>query len=388
MIQEIKVTTFGSNKLVSLASGVIASANGDGGIEVISFDGNQWKLENYLEGHDADISALLRYSDNEVASASHDGSIRIWNWQSKHSSVSGTWRHTDEVRGLCAFDSNTVFSGSAYPECGAAVWDAKSYSKIRELDLDEKTYPVDYIGKVNCSTVVVLQTLIDLHLQLFDVETWQSRKTMTFELAASGIACGNDELLWVVAGHNQDYAVLIDLAIGELVNRLAVGQKVTAIAVAPSKHVIAGTEKGDVLVWDAQHYSLLHRISIHESGISQLETFEEGLALVGTFDGRIAMLKPESGEEIGTLKGHEGPVWAFARVSPHWVISGSGDRTLRLWDLRTRTEVARLDVDTIITAIARVPGASTIVAGDIGGGMHWIDLRLGPRPPLTTRSCG
>ena len=53
--------------------------------------------------------------------------------------------------------------------------------------------------------------------------------------------------------------------------------------------------------------------------------------------------------------------------------SGSHDRTVRLWNVATGFEVARLELDVPITALVTVaPGR--IVAGDKAGRVHWLEI--------------
>ena len=54
--------------------------------------------------------------------------------------------------------------------------------------------------------------------------------------------------------------------------------------------------------------------------------------------------------------------------------SGSyGDKTVRVWDLKSDTEIARLELDTPVTALI-APGPNLIVAGDKAGRLHWLEV--------------
>ena len=50
----------------------------------------------------------------------------------------------------------------------------------------------------------------------------------------------------------------------------------------------------------------------------------------------IKIWKLESGEEMKTLKGHSGSVYSVAfHNNKNILVSGSGDATIRIWDLDT-----------------------------------------------------
>jgi WD40 repeat protein len=53
--------------------------------------------------------------------------------------------------------------------------------------------------------------------------------------------------------------------------------------------------------------------------------------------------------------------------------SGSKDKTIRLWDLATGEEVARLELDASVTALVAV-GPNRLVAGDQGGILHCLEI--------------
>jgi WD40 repeat protein len=56
------------------------------------------------------------------------------------------------------------------------------------------------------------------------------------------------------------------------------------------------------------------------------------------------------------------------------VVSGSDDRTLRLWEAASGQEIARLDGDSVFLAIYVAPDGKSLAAGDSGGRVHLIDI--------------
>ena len=53
---------------------------------------------------------------------------------------------------------------------------------------------------------------------------------------------------------------------------------------------------------------------------------------------------------------------------------GLRDNTIRLWDVATGAETARLELDAPVRAIV-APGPNLIVAGDALGRLHWLEVR-------------
>jgi WD40 repeat protein len=56
------------------------------------------------------------------------------------------------------------------------------------------------------------------------------------------------------------------------------------------------------------------------------------------------------------------------------VISGSLDKTLKVWDLETGNCIATFTADAAIFCCAVTPDGRTIVAGDVSGRVHFLRL--------------
>ena len=117
----------------------------------------------------------------------------------------------------------------------------------------------------------------------------------------------------------------------------------------------------------------------------------EGRVISGSEDRTLRVWDLASGECQRTLEGHTGPVRAVA-VAEGRVISGSDDRTLRVWDLESGQEVARWEGEggfftcdaSVLDADAGGDSPSLLIAtGDTGGHVHVLQL-LGDRDTATS----
>ena len=84
-----------------------------------------------------------------------------------------------------------------------------------------------------------------------------------------------------------------------------------------------------------------HRYGLHINALAVVE--EQSLVICGhTLS--VTLLSLNSGETVVELTGHTHPVWSLA-VTPDGAlaISGSGDSTLRVWDLQTHACVGTLE---------------------------------------------
>ena len=111
-------------------------------------------------------------------------------------------------------------------------------------------------------------------------------------------------------------------------------------------------------------------------------------AVSGSYDRTLKLWDLERGETIRTLEGHTGWVLAVA-ITPDGqrAISGSNDHTLRLWDLSNGEEIASFAGEGPISCCAVLPDGTTFLAGDATGTLHFLRLVEAP-PSSTTRPPG
>ena len=75
------------------------------------------------------------------------------------------------------------------------------------------------------------------------------------------------------------------------------------------------------------------------------------------------------------LEGHSGAVTAVAVLADgSRALSGSDDRTLRLWDLSTGECLAEYMADAAMSCVAFARG-DLIVAGSVDGKLHILEIR-------------
>jgi WD40 repeat protein len=109
------------------------------------------------------------------------------------------------------------------------------------------------------------------------------------------------------------------------------------------------------------------------STVTALCLLPDGRLASGAWDNTIRLWDVTSGAEIARLEGHSGTVTALCLLPGGRLASGALDNTIRLWDLAQRCEIARLEVDAMVTSLAAPPDAP-LVAGDGRGLLHWLQI--------------
>ena len=79
-----------------------------------------------------------------------------------------------------------------------------------------------------------------------------------------------------------------------------------------------------------------------------------------------------------TFSGHEQDIYSldFARNGRH-IASGSGDRTVRIWDIDTDREIFNLSIEDGVTTVAISPDGQYVAAGSLDKSVRVWDARTG-----------
>jgi WD40 repeat protein len=91
-------------------------------------------------------------------------------------------------------------------------------------------------------------------------------------------------------------------------------------------------------------------------------------------DGTIRLWDVARGAEAARLEGHYREVNALCVLPDGRLASGSWDNTIRLWDVAVQQEISRLEVDAPIGCLTALPSDARLVAGDVLGRLHWLEV--------------
>ena len=110
-------------------------------------------------------------------------------------------------------------------------------------------------------------------------------------------------------------------------------------------------------------------IIAHKAQVLTINTMGEKIVL-GSMDGEVKIWKLQTGELLQTLVGHRGSVLASAFLDENTVVSGSYDRTLRIWNIINGQEFAHVALDGTVECLDTVYGSKKIFVGDRLGNVY------------------
>jgi WD40 repeat protein/DNA-binding SARP family transcriptional activator len=327
------------------------------------------QLYQTLTGHtDAVFAVCFSPDSRQIASAAADGAIRLWQIPSGRLQQTLV-DHTDAVNALAYAPDGRTLASAGRDRC-VRLWAVESGRCDRLLQAhahEVKALAFHPDGQL-LATVSYDQTI-----RLWQTATGQLYRTMQSETT---------ELLCVafhpdgktVAVNDRDHVIrLWEINSGRIsCTLLGHTNTIHALAFSPDgQSLVSGGWDKTIRFWDVPSGAALYTMQGYQNTIESIAigtgapTGCQYLAN-GNTDHLIHLWDTEQGRQLQTLHGHTGPVRAVA-FHPHGnrLVSGSADRTLRLWQIDQTKSVL---IQTIyghsaeITAVAFSPDGSFFVS--------------------------
>jgi WD40 repeat protein len=311
---------------------VLVSGHGDGKIRVwdieetppgLPLSGEEKeaapKLLRVLEGHTGMIGdgggAGLAFSpDGKVlASASHDTTVRLWNWQSGET-LQVLNEHTAPATGV-AFSPDGQWLASSSFDQSIILWDTQSGQQLRRL----KGHQNMVFGLQFLDSGLLASASSDNTIRLWDVQTGVTRLILQSHTAAvTGLA------VWEEQGQQRLYSASNDGTVkrwgGALPGQWLVGLpgEPFATAISPDgKIVLVGFVDGSLRTYDLATRQMLYEIKdAHKNKIVRLAFDTDGGRFVSGGDGaEVHVWKMEGDGKFSlekTLEGHDSLIHAVA----------------------------------------------------------------------------
>lgn len=340
----------------------LATGGADNQIRLFNLaDGKPGKV---LAGHAGPITSLKFTVDNtKLVSGSTDKSIRVWN------PVDGAvLARIDTPAAVTSLtlnqDSTQIISGGA--DNLIRVWTVPAT-------------PTKQIG-ATAIPVVALQISPDKKwlavpsaegkVDLVDLATSQVVKSFAGHVGAiTSLGFSANSARLITGGADKSVRIW-DVATGQPVAVLqGNGDVVTAVGLHPNgNQAVSGTADGKLAVWklDVPAGQPLAGDNGQPATVAAVSLDGKKLATAAVVDGKPAIqVRDIPGGVTQTLLGHEGPVSALA-FSPDntRIVSGSADKTTRIWTLADSKEIAKFAGHTnTVTAVAFSANGQQIASG-------------------------
>jgi cytochrome c len=150
------------------------------------------------------------------------------------------------------------------------------------------------------------------------------------------------------------------------------GGPVKGVAVsADGNRALTASFDYSVILWDLRKREPLAHLYGHEAAVNDVAFLQDGRAISASDDGTLAIWDLAGARRLARLSGHSGKVAALA-IAPDGrrAASAGWDRTVRVWDLATGTQVQELSAQDNVNALQYSPDGARILAGNSDGSIQ------------------
>ena len=331
-----------------------------------------------------------------LATASHDGSVRIWDAATRQQRTAFTASHY--ITGMAMAPDGTWLATGGHDK-SVRIWDAVTGQQ--RVTLTGHTDGVDAVAIAPDGTWLATGGH-DKSVRIWDAVTGQQRVTLTGHTDRVDAVAIAPDGTWLAATDDQAVRIWDPVVAQRPTTRIDYTGPVSAVAMAPDGTWLAtGGSDGSVRIWDAATrqqrtaFTASHHITgiviapdgtwlattshdksvrIWDAATGQQRTAfttkdpitgiviapdDIWLATTG-YDRSVRIWDAVTGQQCVTLTGHTGPVAAVA-IAPDgtWLATGGHDKSVRIWDAVTGQQRVTLTGHTDrVDAVAIAPDAT------------------------------
>jgi WD40 repeat protein len=358
------------------ADGRLLARGGTAGIAEIWDSGAGRKIQTF-KGHAGSVQALAFSPDGaRLATGGADGTLRVWDLSGPKDTASPTGPESTlkSVIPELSPDGRSLFTVDQRGVVRRRVelWDTAT----RRMRGGPIELPRWWLG--NCwSADGARLYLADEGKTIHVVETASGQVVRSFQVDAEPeqyvSALSPDERWFVHSGPGGSLRVRDARTGAEARTIRGFADRPQALAFMPGGSRLVGIDvSGNLTLWDFATGREVVTTKMAGLYVFTVRFSRDGTraALVGNrlglLNGEVRILDAESAREIWSLRGHTLTV-TDADFSPDGrrLVTASGDRTVRIWDLGTGQETLKLSGDPLVTTVRFVSGGRRLIGGSM-----------------------
>jgi len=315
----------------------IASASDDGTIRIWSTESGK-SIVQPMPAHEQEVkSVVVSHDGASIISGSWDKSVGVWNAQTGEATLP-PWRgHTKSVLSVSISPDGDLIASTSEDRT-IQLWDAQSGAAIGEpmCDHTESVWAVTFSHDGRW----LASASDDCTARLWDTATRQKLAVgpLICQRGANVVAFSPDDGL-VAAGDQSGRLYLWRTDTGEQAHEplYANDEIVWSVAFSPDgAQIVSGGEDNAARIWDINAGQCVLVLQGHTRSVSTVAwSFDASVIATGSDDATLRLWDASTGATLATLHRHTAGVQSvvFTRDG-RFIISSSSDTTIRKWDAR------------------------------------------------------
>ncbi len=326
-----------------------------------------------MQGHQDWVNVVEFRPDGEnVLSASSDGTARVWEARTGLPVLELRGHHGAIV--MVDYLAGEKLAATVSEDGTVRTWDVETGIELR----GHRDWVLD--ATYNSDGTLLATVGSDGRLVTWDPITHERQDATEAGLSSSAVNTvefSPDGR--ILTGADDGTAALWDPETLDYDSQVYHGDRVTGASFNPDgDRIVTSSTDGTVRVWDpAEPDEQLFDLqaagleqTTHDGPVLDARFSPDGTRIVTVGADELARVWSSDGRELGKFEGHDGIVWrvSFNPDDPELVVTGSRDRTARIWNTEDPSEqIAKIEQPEAVTSVAFSPDGELVVTGSPGG---------------------
>ena len=221
----------------------------------------------------------------------------------------------------------------------------------------------------------------DYVVRVWDLATGQCLRMLTGHSDDVNSVTITPDGMLVVSGSKDGFIRVWDVITGQCQRTLAAAAAVSSVSVTPNGlRIVAGNRDGTVQLWDLTGAQCQLTLTGHEYAVDSVTLTPDGLLAVSAGSDGVLVWNLGSDQSQRMYRLFDGCVRGISiSVDGHHVVAGCHDKTVQVWDLRTRRLLSTLSGHSAYgkLSVMVTPDGCRAVSGSSDGTLRVWDLDRG-----------